>query len=78
MFDFLRRFTGGGSGRTKSEQARPGVQLLASVLVCFPEIEAVSYEPRKALLTMDFIVRKQVEPAEIAAFAAFLAQQGRQ
>ena len=36
MFDFLRRFTGGGSGRTKSEQMRPGVQLLASVLVCFP------------------------------------------
>lgn len=74
MFDFLRRFTGEGSGRTKSEQMRPGVQLLASVLVCFPEIEAVSYEPRKALLTMDFIVRKQVEPAEIAAFAAFLTE----
>ena len=38
MFDFLRaRFTGGNPSRSKSEQARPGVQLLASVLVCFPE-----------------------------------------
>ena len=75
MFDFLRRFfSGARGGRIKSEQARPGVQLLASVLVCFPEIEAVSYEPRQELLTMDFVVRAQLAPAEIESFAAFLGE----
>ena len=74
MFDFLRKFARGRNARAKSEQARPGVQLLASVLVCFPEIEAVSYEPEKAFLTMDFVVRTRIPPAEIEAFAAFLAE----
>ena len=75
MFDFLRRcFSGRSGGRTRSEQARPGVQLLASVLVCFPEIEAVSYEPRQELLTMDFVVRARLDPSEIEDFAAFLAE----
>lgn len=75
MFDFLRRhLMGRRTSRARSEQARPGVQLLASVLVCFPEIEAVSYEPRQGLLTMDFVVRAQLSPAEIEEFAAFLAE----
>ena len=75
MFDFLRRqLSGQRMTRSKSEQARPGVQLLASVLVCFPEIEAVSYEPTQGLLTMDFVVRTQLSPAEIEEFAAFLAE----
>ena len=43
MWDSFRSmFLGQRSVRTSREQARPGVQLLASVLVCFPEIEAVS------------------------------------
>ena len=75
MFGFLRRFFWGRrSGHVKSEQARPGVQLLASVLVCFPEIEAVSYEPHQELLTMDFVVRAHPASAEIETFAAFLAE----
>ena len=75
MFDFLRRkLLGHSGGRSRSEQARPGVQLLASVLVCFPEIEAVSYDPREGMLTMDFVVRVELPPAEIEAFAAFLAE----
>ena len=75
MFDFLRRqILGQRITRSKSEQARPGVQLLASVLVCFPEIAAVSYEPSQGLLTMDFVVRAQLSPAELEEFAAFLAE----
>lgn len=75
MLDFLRRtFEREGATRARSEQARPGVQLLASVLVCFPEIEAVSYEPKQELLTMDFVLRAQPSPAEIEAFAAFLGE----
>lgn len=75
MFDFLRRhFSGRRTGRMKSGQARPGVQLLASVLVCFPEIETVSYDPRLGLLTMNFVVHARFIPAEIETFAAFLAE----
>ena len=75
VFDFLRRrLFGRPAGSGRSEQARPGVQLLASVLVCFPEIEAVSYDPRQELLTMDFVVRDALPLAEIEAFAALLAE----
>ena len=75
MFNFLRRyFSARNGGRMRSEQARPGVQLLASVLVCFPEIESVSYDPRQEVLTMDFVVRAQLVPAEIEAFAALIAE----
>ena len=75
MFDFLRaRFTGGNPSRSKSEQARPGVQLLASVLVCFPEIEAVSYDPHEGMLTMDFVVRAEIPPVEMERFSALLAE----
>ena len=75
MFDFLRsRFSKGHTERPKSEQARPGVQLLASVLVCFPEIEAVSYDPVHGLLTMDFVVRAEMPPAEMENFAALLGE----
>lgn len=75
MFNFLRRyFSARSGGRMRSEQVRPGVQLLASVLVCFPEIESVSYDPRQEVLTMDFVVRAQLVPAEIEAFAALIAE----
>ena len=57
MFDFLRRIVERRPSHSKSEQSRPGVQLLASVLVCFPEIESVSYDPREGFLTTDFVIR---------------------
>ena len=75
MFDFLRaRFSRGNAPRSKSEQARPGVQLLASVLVCFPEIEAVSYDPGEGMLTMDFVVRAEIPSTEMEAFASLLTE----
>ena len=75
MFDFLRaRFWGRRSTRPKSEQARPGVQLLASVLVCFPQIETVSYDPSAGMLAMDFVVRAQPAPEAMEAFAALLGE----
>ena len=75
MFDFLRRHFGGTRAvRHRTEQARPGVQLLASVLVCFPEIQAVSYEPHSGLLTMDFVLQGTVPEDEAEAFTAFLGE----
>ena len=75
MWDSFRSmFLGQRSVRTSREQARPGVQLLASVLVCFPEIAAVSYDPCEGMLTMAFFVCAQLSPAEAEAFTAFLGE----
>lgn len=74
MFDFLRRIVERHPSRSKSEQSRPGVQLLASVLVCFPEIESVSYDPREGFLTMDFVIRAHPPLEEIEKFAVLLGE----
>ena len=75
MWDSFRSmFLGQRSVRTSREQARPGVQLLASVLVCFPEIAAVSYDPCEGMLTMAFFARAQLSPAEAEEFTAFLGE----
>ncbi|EKU70694.1 hypothetical protein [Selenomonas sp. F0473] len=75
MLDFLRsRFVPQKKRRQSREQARPGVQLLASVLVCFPEIQAVAYEPAQGSLTIDFTVRAALPADEIDAFTVFLAE----
>ena len=75
MFDFLRRyFAPRKNSRQAREQARPGVQLLASMLVCFPEIASVSYDPAGGGLTLDFTVRAAIPDAEMDAFSALLIE----
>ena len=75
MFDFLRRhFAPRKNGRQAREQARPGVQLLASMLVCFPEIASVSYDPAGGGLTLDFTIRAAVSDAEMDTFSSFLVE----
>ena len=75
MFDFLRRhFAPRKNGRQTREQARPGVQLLASMLVCFPEIASVSYDPAGGGLTLDFTIRAAVSDAEMDTFSVFLIE----
>ena len=75
MFDFLRsRFMRQRKRTQPREQVRPGVQLLASMLICFPEIEAVSYDPHEGWLTMDFVIREHVSTEEIKEFTALLAE----
>lgn len=75
MFDFLRaRFMRQRKRMQSREQARPGVQLLASMLICFPEIETVSYDPHEGWLTMDFVIQAHVSAEEIKAFTALLTE----
>ena len=44
------------SQRSKEEE-KAGIQFLASMLVCYPEISSLSYDPRRSTLTFEFIVR---------------------
>ena len=52
--------------------AQPGIQLLASMLVCYPEIESVTYEPKNTELTMDFVISRDVAQSELEEFVKFL------
>ena len=42
------------SQRSKEEE-KAGIQFLASMLVCYPEISSLSYDPRRSTLTFEFI-----------------------
>ena len=44
------------SQRSKEEE-KAGIQFLASMLVCYPEISSLSYDPRPATLTYQLKVR---------------------
>ena len=68
MFGFKRKNQQAGGRQT----AQPGIQLLASMLVCYPEIESVTYEPKETELTMDFIVQRKVAKQELEDFVKFL------
>ena len=46
-----------------------GVQLLASMLVCYPELYAVAYEPQDTEITLDFVVKKKIADEEMEEFA---------
>ena len=49
-----------------------GVQLLASMLVCYPELYSVTYEPRDTEITLDFVVKGKMPKAEMEEFATLL------
>ena len=68
MFGFKRN-NQQASGRPA---AQPGIQLLASMLVCYPEIESVTYEPKNTELTMDFVISRDVAQSELEEFVKFL------
>ena len=56
------------SQRSKEEE-KAGIQFLASMLVCYPEISSLSYDPRRSTLTFEFIVRGDYPARELDAFA---------
>ena len=68
MFGFKWKNQQAGGRQT----TQPGIQLLASMLVCYPEIESVTYEPKDTELTMDFIVSRAVSQQELEGFVKFL------
>ena len=61
------------SQRSKEEE-KAGIQFLASMLVCYPEISSLSYDPRRSTLTFEFIVRGDYPARELDAFARLLSE----
>jgi len=55
-----------GTGR---KEMSTGVQLLASMLVCYPELYSVTYEPKDTEITLDFVVQRQISHEEMEEFA---------
>lgn len=51
-----------------------GVNLLVSILVCYPEIGTLSFEPSDESLKMTFVFSKVPDNEEITAFKRFLEQ----
>lgn len=51
---------------------KAGIQLLASMLVCYPEIESVTYEPENTKLTLDFVITGKVDKNELGSFIQLL------
>ncbi len=62
------------NGKTSAgrKEMSTGVQLLASMLVCYPELYLVAYEPQDTEITMDFVVKKKISHEEMEEFAALV------
>lgn len=56
----------------RQQEDKEGIQLLASMLVCYPELESVSYLPRDAELILDFVIQGKEERPELEQFLHFL------
>lgn len=67
MFGF--NLNGRNTGR---KEMSTGVQLLASMLVCYPELYAVTYDPKETEITLDFVVQAKVSRAEMEEFASLV------
>lgn len=66
MFGFNKNGKAAG-GR---KDASIGVQLIASLLVCYPEIYTVTYEPKDTEITLDFVVQgSSIGQQEMEEFA---------
>ena len=50
----------GFQSKRSKEEEKAGIQFLASMLVCYPEISSLSYEPRRSTLTFEFIDKGRV------------------
>lgn len=59
--------------RSKAEE-KAGIQFLAALLVCYPEISSVTYDPKKTALTFDFVVRGSYPEKELNAFTKLLSE----
>lgn len=69
----IRQFFGGKEKRRNQSQV--GVQLLGSLLVCYPEVAAVTYDPGQDELELTFVVRQPYPAGKgLEAFKEFLRE----
>ena len=64
MFDFLNR-----SKKTNLDAGR----LLAAILVVYPSVQAVSYDPKDGMLELSFALRGQFSKDEFEGFLKYVA-----
>ena len=76
MFGFRQFFGKEDKGKSsRQNQMQVGVQLLGSLLVCYPEIASVTYDPKRDNLELAFMVRQPLPPGKGAdEFADFLQE----
>ncbi len=65
----MGRFT-----KSAKKPNKDGINLLVSILVCYPEIGMVSYEPEKEALYFSFTLQKIPPRQEFEEVAAFLEE----
>lgn len=63
MFNPLRKFV-----KKVVSNEKYGIRLLATMLVCYPEITTITYEPKKCELTLDFIIEGELDNKELDDF----------
>lgn len=76
MFGFKQFFKQEDKGKApRQNQMQIGVQLLGSLLVCYPEIAAVTYDPTRDKLELTFMVKQPLPPGkDVDKFADFLRE----
>lgn len=67
MFNRIRKMAQNVAGDNKY-----GVQLFASLLVCYPEVATVTYTPRDTEVVFDFVIDGAVDAERIDKFMRFL------
>ena len=67
-------FAVGKFARSAKKPNKDGINLLVSILVCYPEIGMVSYEPEKEALDFSFTLQKIPPRKEFEEIAAFLEE----
>lgn len=56
---------GQSSNNAGNGEQKPGIQLLAAILVCYPEVDSVSYEPHDSILRLNFVIDGQLTREEL-------------
>lgn len=73
MFNIFNKLSG-GKKKKRRELDGVGIRLLASVLVCFPEIATLQYEPRHSILKITFTIKTIMQKGEFEKLAGNLAE----
>ena len=68
-FNWLR-----SPGAYRKAQDKAGIQFLASLLVCYPEVSTVQYDPKMGDLVLDFILRGKIDWDKLKPFTSLLKE----
>ena len=58
----------------KKNSEPEGINLLASILICYGEISAIAYEPKDKTVKLTFVIEKNIDEKEFQDLAESLAE----